>query len=79
MEVIFSEVIMLVLFEETSNFFNVRLFNIPWKAWLGKFAVLGIALATLAHIINTERQSQFLWENGTLHRGRVLEVEHTHF
>ena len=70
---------MLVLFEETSNFLNVRFFNVPWTALVGKRAVLSVTLATFARIIHTERHSQFLGEDGSQLHGRVLEVEHTHF
>ena len=62
-EVIFSKMTMLVLFEETSNFFNVQLFNVPRLAWVGKCAFLHGTLATFARVISTERHSQFLWED----------------
>ena len=35
-KVIFAQMTMVVLFEETSNFFNVQLFNVPWLIdWRG--------------------------------------------
>ena len=78
-EVIIANMTMLVLFEETSNFFNVRLFNVPRLAWVGKRAVLSITFATFSRVIGTEHHSQFLWEDSSQLHGRVLDVKHTHF